>query len=69
MSQPSSIPTPTPLDPVAESRRLFHRVLAAWAIDLFALRAAGLDTPGPRQGRQDRAIAPSLQDWASRRAA
>lgn len=56
-------------DALAHSRRLFHRVLAAWAIDLFALRASGLDRPGARAGRQDRAIAPSLQDWASRRAA
>lgn len=35
----------------AESRRMFHRVLANWATDLMALRARGLDravrrTPG-----------------------
>lgn len=33
-----------------ESRRVFHRVLSSWAIDLMALRASGLDKPGPRTG-------------------
>ena len=37
-------------DAVVKSRRMFHRVLSTWAIDLVALRSAGLDTPGPRTG-------------------
>ncbi len=69
------MPSAKPIQPagepiaLAESRRMFHRVLATWAIDLFALRASGLDRPCARRGRQDKAIAPSLQDWATRRAA
>ncbi|MCA9273735.1 MAG: hypothetical protein KDA31_11905 [Phycisphaerales bacterium] len=54
---------------LADARRKFHRVLATWAIDLFELRARGLDRPSARRGRQDKAIAPSLQDWAARKAA
>ncbi len=33
-----------------ESRRMFHRVLSSWAIDLVALRASGLDKPSARAG-------------------
>jgi hypothetical protein len=29
----------------AEARRLFQRVLAGWAMDVLALRRAGLDRP------------------------
>lgn len=28
-----------------EARRLFHRTLSAWAMDVLALRRRGLDTP------------------------
>lgn len=69
------MPEITPIQPagdavlLAEARRKFHRVLATWAIDLFELRARGLDRPSARRGRQDKPIAPSLQDWAQRRAA
>lgn len=34
-----------------ECRRLFRRVLAAWASDLLSLRRDGLDVPGQRNGR------------------
>ena len=34
-----------------ESKRMFHRVLASWAIDLVALRASGLDKPSARVGK------------------
>jgi hypothetical protein len=54
---------------LADAQQKFHRVLATWAIDLFELRARGLDRPSARRGRQDKAIAPSLQDWAQRQAA
>ena len=30
---------------VTEARRLFQRTLAAWVVDLLALRRAGLDQP------------------------
>ncbi len=35
---------------LAESQRLFQRVLASWASDLIMLRRSGLDQPGPRAG-------------------
>jgi hypothetical protein len=32
----------------AGARRMYQRVLAGWAMDLLALRRAGLDRPGRR---------------------
>ena len=33
-----------------EVRRMFQRTLGGWAMDLLALRRAGLDRPGRRAG-------------------
>ena len=69
MSTANHIPTGQEHIVLAEARRKFHRVLATWAIDLFELRARGLDRPCARVGRQDKAIDLSLKDWAQRKAA
>ncbi len=37
-------------DAVVRSRRMFHRVLSSWTMDLLSLRTRGLDVPGPRSG-------------------
>jgi hypothetical protein len=39
---------------VIEAQRLFQRTLAAWVVDLFALRRAGLDQPCWNAARQAR---------------
>lgn len=38
---------------VDDARRMYRRVLATWAMDVLALRAAGLDKPGFRLGERD----------------
>jgi hypothetical protein len=39
---------------VLQARRLFERALAAWVVDLLALRRAGLDQPAWNAARQAR---------------
>jgi hypothetical protein len=47
-----------------EVRRMFQRTLGGWAMDLLALRRAGLDTPGRRAGTDRPLMGPGL-GWAS----
>ena len=35
----------SPASAELEARRMFHRTLSAWAVDVLALRKRGLDTP------------------------
>ena len=52
------IASPGPITDVAaelavlQARRLFERTLAAWVVDLLALRRAGLDRPAWNAARQ-----------------
>lgn len=46
------------VDPCAEARVMFERVLAAWAMDVLSLRRRGLDRPGHRPAASLRLAAP-----------
>jgi hypothetical protein len=43
------------------ARRMYQRVLAAWAMDLLSLRRAGLDRPGRRTVGSRGAALPELE--------
>lgn len=45
---PTSLRRTPASDPSAAARIMFERMLAAWAMDVLALRRRGLDRPGRR---------------------